>query len=98
MSGPGAGNAVFLYSDLLLHDMGSGLADGFQQGSASGSEFRTAPLWRVADRARFLHDGRAHSVPEAIGSHGGQAAGAAANFSSLSSSDQQSVLDFLGCI
>jgi Di-haem oxidoreductase, putative peroxidase len=98
LPGPGNASPVFLYSDLLLHDMGSALADGFEQGSASGSEFRTAPLWRVADRAHFLHDGRAHSIPDAIGSHGGQAAGAAARFGSLSSSDQQSLLDFLGCI
>jgi CxxC motif-containing protein (DUF1111 family) len=99
LPGPGAGTSpVFLYSDLLLHDMGSTLADGFEQGSASGSEFRTAPLWRVADRAHFLHDGRAHDIPEAIGLHGGQAAGAAASFGSLSSSDRQSLLDFLGCI
>jgi CxxC motif-containing protein (DUF1111 family) len=89
---------VFLYSDLLLHDMGGALADGFEQGSASGREFRTAPLWRVADRAHFLHDGRAHSIGEAIASHGGQAAAAAAGFASLSSSDQQSLLVFLGCI
>jgi CxxC motif-containing protein (DUF1111 family) len=98
LPGPGSGASVFLYSDLLLHDMGSALADGFEQGSASGSEFRTAPLWRVADRAHFLHDGRAHTIPEAIGFHGGQAAGAAASFGSLNSSDRQSLLDFLGCI
>jgi CxxC motif-containing protein (DUF1111 family) len=98
MAGPGSGAAVFLYSDLLLHNMGNALADGFEQGSASGSEFRTAPLWRVTDRAHFLHDGRAHSIPEAIGLHGGQAAGAAASFGSLSSSDRQSLMDFLGCI
>jgi len=98
LPGPGNASPVFLYSDLLLHDMGNALADGFQQGSASGSEFRTAPLWRVADRAHFLHDGRAQSIPEAIGLHGGQAAGAAASFGSLSSSDRQSLLDFLGCI
>lgn len=98
MPGPGNASPVFLYSDLLLHDMGNALADGFVQGAASGSEFRTAPLWRAADRAHFLHDGRAHDIPEAIGLHGGQAAGAAASFGSLSSSDRQSLLDFLGCI
>ena len=98
MPGPGNASPVFLYSDLLLHDMGNALADGFVQGAASGSEFRTAPLWRAADRAHFLHDGRAHDIPEAIGLHGGQAAGAAASFGSRSSSDRQSLLDFLGCI
>jgi hypothetical protein len=98
LPGPGNASPVFLYSDLLLHDMGSQLADGFEQGSASGGEFRTAPLWRVADRAHFLHDGRARSMPEAIGFHGGQAAGAAASFRSLASSDLQALLDFLSCI
>jgi len=98
LPGPGNASDVFLYSDLLLHDMGAGLADGFVQGSATGSEFRTAPLWRVADRAHFLHDGRAHNISEAIASHGGQAAGAAASFRSLGSSDLQALLDFLSCI
>jgi CxxC motif-containing protein (DUF1111 family) len=52
---PANGNATpaFLYSDLLLHDMGASLADGFEQGSAGGREFRTAPLWRVSDRSHF---------------------------------------------
>jgi CxxC motif-containing protein (DUF1111 family) len=98
LAGPGAGSDVFLYSDLLLHDTGAGLADRFEQGSATGSEFRTAPLWRVADRAHFLHDGRALTIRDAIESHGGQAAGAAAAFKSLGSSDLQALLDFLSCI
>ena len=98
LPGPGNASPVFLYSDLLLHDMGAGLADSFEQGSATGSEFRTAPLWRVSDRAHFLHDGRAHTISEAIASHGGQASGAAANFASLGSSDLQALMDFLSCI
>jgi hypothetical protein len=98
LPGPGNASDVFLYSDLLLHDMGGRLADGFVQGSATGSEFRTAPLWRVADRAHLLHDGRAQTISEAIGLHGGQAAGAAASFRSLGSSDLQALLDFLSCI
>ena len=98
LPGPGNASSVFLYSDLLLHDMGTALADGFVQGSATGSEFRTAPLWRVADRAHFLHDGRAQNISEAIGLHRGQAAGAAASFRSLGSSDLQALLDFLSCI
>jgi len=87
-----------LYSDLLLHDMGSGLADGFEQGSATGSEFRTAPLWRVSDRQHFLHDGRALTILDAILAHGGQATGAVAAFQSLSATDRQALLDFLHCI
>lgn len=98
LPGPGNASPVFLYSDLLLHDMGDGLADGFEQGTASGNEFRTAPLWRAADRAHFLHDGRARSISEAIGLHGGQAAGAAATFKALGSSDLEALLDFLSCI
>jgi CxxC motif-containing protein (DUF1111 family) len=86
------------YTDLLLHDMGSGLADGFLQGSATGSEFRTAPLWRVSDRQHFLHDGRASSIGEAIDAHGGQAAGAADRFRALGVSDRQALLAFLSCI
>jgi CxxC motif-containing protein (DUF1111 family) len=101
---PGPGNAgpvpttIRPYSDLLLHDMGAGLADGFEQGSATGREFRTMPLWRVADRAHFLHDGRARTIPDAIRAHGGQAAGAVAAFTALSPSDLQALLDFLNCI
>lgn len=98
LPGPGSAAPVFAFTDLLLHDMGPGLADGFVQGSASGSEFRTAPLWRVSDRAHFLHDGRAHSVTDAILAHGGQAAAAKAAFTALSGSDLQALLDFLNCI
>jgi CxxC motif-containing protein (DUF1111 family) len=98
LPGPGNASPVFLYSDLLLHGMGAGLADRFEQGSATGSEFRTAPLWRVSDRAHFLHDGRAHTIADAIRSHGGQAAAAAASFELLSPSDLQALMDFLNCI
>jgi hypothetical protein len=86
------------YTDLLLHDMGPGLADGFPQGSATASEFRTAPLWAVSDRFHFLHDGRASSLFDAIEAHGGQAAGVVDRFHALTASQQQALLDFLGCI
>jgi CxxC motif-containing protein (DUF1111 family) len=97
---PANGNATaaFLYSDLLLHDMGMSLADGFEQGSALGSEFRTAPLWRVSDRSHFLHDGRATSIVDAIRAHDGQAAGARDRYLALPPSDAQALLDFLRCI
>jgi Di-haem oxidoreductase, putative peroxidase len=98
LPGPGNASPVFLYSDLLLHDMGVRLADGFEQGSAAGSEFRTSPLWRVSDRSHFLHDGRAETITSAIRLHGGQAAPAAAAFGALSASDLQALMDFLGCI
>ena len=97
---PANGNATpaFLYSDLLLHDMGQSLADGFEQGSATGSEFRTAPLWRVSDRSHFLHDGRASSIDAAIRAHDGQAAGARDRFLALSDDDLKALLNFLKCI
>src|SRR5262249_34000604 len=63
---------VKLFSDLLLHDMGPGLADGIEQGEASGAEFRTAPLWGASHRGPYLHDGRAATLAEAIAAHGGE--------------------------
>jgi CxxC motif-containing protein (DUF1111 family) len=97
---PANGNATpaFLYSDLLVHDMGASLADGFQQGSALGSEFRTAPLWRVSDRSHFLHDGRAGSIDSAIRAHDGQAAPARLQYVALPADQIQALLDFLKCI
>jgi hypothetical protein len=97
---PANGNATpaFLYSDLLLHDMGASLADGFEQGSARGRDFRTAPLWRVSDRSHFLHDGRAASIDEAIRAHDGQAAGARGRYLASPATDVQALLDFLRCI
>jgi CxxC motif-containing protein (DUF1111 family) len=89
---------AFLYSDLLLHDMGAGLADGFAQGSATGNEFRTAPLWGVSQRQHFLHDGRASTIVDAISMHGGQATAAVDAFNALSAADRQALLDFLNGI
>jgi mono/diheme cytochrome c family protein len=101
---PGPGNAgpvpttIRPYTDLLLHDMGPALADGFPQGSATGNEFRTTPLWGVSRRQHFLHDGRATTLVEAIEAHGGQASGARAAFQALSAAARQLLLDFLNCI
>lgn len=95
---PGPGFTAFLYSDLLLHDMGPGLADGFVQGSATGSEFRTMTLVKLSERTHFLHDGRASTPTDAILAHGGQGAASATAFSALSPADKQSLLDFLGCL
>ena len=55
-----------LYSDLLVHNMGAGLADDIVQGDAGPAEFRTAPLWGVGQRIFFLHDGRTSSLLDAI--------------------------------
>jgi CxxC motif-containing protein (DUF1111 family) len=95
---PGPGRTINAYSDLLVHDMGAGFDDHFVAGSAGGTEWRTAPLWRVSDRVHFLHDGRAATISDAIAAHGGQAAPAAAGFAALDASTRQALLDFLGCI
>lgn len=95
---PGPGRTIRAYTDLLLHDMGPNLADGFEQGSATGSEFRTAPLWRVSERTHFLHDGRASTIADAISAHGGQGAASASAFARLIPSDQQALLDFLASL
>jgi len=87
-----------LYSDLLLHNMGAGLADDIQQGGASGSEFRTAPLWGLGQRIFFLHDGRTRDLLEAIrahsssGSEGNRVVGV---FNLLPDPQKQQILDFL---
>lgn len=87
-----------LYSDLLLHKMGAGLADDIAQGYAAGDEFRTAPLWGLGQRLFFLHDGRAADLMAAITAHaskGSEANGVAANYNALTSSQKQDLLVFL---
>jgi CxxC motif-containing protein (DUF1111 family) len=87
-----------LYSDLLVHHMGSGLADDVIQGSAGPDEFRSAPLWGLGQRIFFLHDGRTSDLVAAIQAHastGSEASGSVAKFTGLSASDQQDILNFL---
>jgi CxxC motif-containing protein (DUF1111 family) len=89
---------VNLFSDLLLHQMGQGLADGIAQGNAAGDEFRTAPLWGVGQRVFFMHDGRTSSLVEAIEAH--QSPGSEANqvveqFNHASPQQQQDLVTFL---
>lgn len=87
-----------LYSDLLLHHMGAGLADGVSQGLASGDEFRTAPLWGLGQRIYFLHDGRTTDLLGAIQAHastGSEASGSVAAFNTLLQQQKQDVLNFL---
>jgi CxxC motif-containing protein (DUF1111 family) len=95
---------VNLFSDLLLHDMGPGLADNIMQGQAGGDEFRTAPLWGLGQRIFFLHDGRTSDLLEAIRAHqsfGGwgvppsEANGVVHRFNTLNESQKQDVLNFL---
>jgi len=98
MPGPGARQLVQVYSDLLLHDMGPGLDDGISQGSARGSEWRTAPLWMLSERGKFLHDGRALTLPAAIGAHGGQGHAAADAFAGLDTVSKDALIAFLTCL
>jgi CxxC motif-containing protein (DUF1111 family) len=95
---------VNLFSDLLVHDMGPGLADGVTQGQAGPREFRTAPLWGLGQRLFFLHDGRASDLRDAIRAHQsgsfftGNASEANAvirNFNALQDNQKQDVLNFL---
>jgi CxxC motif-containing protein (DUF1111 family) len=89
------------YTDLLLHDLGPDLADNFPQGTASGQEWRTAPLWglglltSINPDVRYLHDGRARTLEEAILWHGGQAAASRERFKALSADDRQSLLAYV---
>jgi CxxC motif-containing protein (DUF1111 family) len=87
-----------LFSDLLVHHMGEGLADGITQGGAGPDEFRTAPLWGVGQRAFFLHDGRTSILVDAIRAHkskGSEANRVIDHFNRLSVEEQQAVIDFL---
>lgn len=99
--GPSAalsGKVVNLYSDLLVHGMGEGLADGIAQGNAGPDEFRTAPLWGVGKRVFFLHDGRTNDIVQAIEAHmsrGSEASQVIEQFNKLSAEEQQAIVDFL---
>jgi len=103
---------IMPFTDLLLHDMGPDLADGFVEGQAKGSMFRTSPLWGVGyaqwvagkERAGnttqmgYLHDGRAANLTEAIGWHGGEATVSRQRFLELSTQDRAALLSFLGSL
>ena len=92
------------YTDLLLHDMGEGLADGIEDSLASGSEWRTPPLWGIGltktvnGNTFFLHDGRARSIEEAILWHGGEGSNSRKNYSSLSLDDKDDLLNFINSL
>jgi CxxC motif-containing protein (DUF1111 family) len=92
------GRRVALFSDLLLHDLGPALADGIAQGFASGSDFRTPPLWGARESAPYLHDGRAATLEEAIALHGGEAARSLARFHALGAKRRAALLAFLRAI
>jgi CxxC motif-containing protein (DUF1111 family) len=95
---------VALYSDLLVHHMGAGLADDIIQGTAGPDEFRTAPLWGLGQRFYFLHDGRTSDLKAAILAHAGaakgswpasEANGVVTKFNALTESQKQDLLNFL---
>jgi CxxC motif-containing protein (DUF1111 family) len=88
---------VPLYSDLLLHDMGS-LGDGIAQAAASPREIRTPPLWGLRARGPYLHDGRAPTVEAAIVMHDGEAAITRDRYAGLSAAQKAALLQFLGSI
>jgi CxxC motif-containing protein (DUF1111 family) len=90
------------YTDLLMHDMGPGLDDGYTEGTALPSEWRTTPLWGLglSENSQggsyfLMHDGRAHSIEEAIDLHGGEAQQSRDNYQQLSSTEKDAILAFL---
>lgn len=94
---------VNLFSDIALHHMGPGLAEPVSQGAAGGEDFRTAPLWGLGQRIFLLHDGRTSNLITAILAHSStgpsgdcsEANAVINNYSKLSASDQQDLLNFL---
>ena len=84
------------YSDLLLHNMGTALADGLTEGRAGPADFRTPPLWGVgASGPPYLHDGRAHDLAEAIRQHDGEARNTRLRWEKLSPADRDALIRFL---
>jgi len=95
---------IWPYSDFLLHDMGEGLADGRPEGLASGTEWRTAPLWGVgltevvSGHSFLLHDGRARTAEEAILWHGGEGQAARDAYAALAPEDRAALLKFVNSL
>ena len=85
---------VRLFSDLLLHDMGS-LGDGIVQETATGREFRTPPLWGISQSAPYLHDGRALTIDEAIKAHEGEGKVVKDRYLKLNKAQQKLLTDFV---
>ena len=99
-----AQQTIWPYTDLALHDMGPALADNVIEDDANGQEWRTPPLWgigmqrKVIGQQRFLHDGRARSIEEAILWHGGEAAYSQDKFLKLNKNERQALVQFLRSI
>jgi len=97
-----ANKTFFPYTDLLLHDMGNELNDGYTEGSALPAEWRTPPLWGLGlsknsqgGQYYLLHDGRAGSIEEAILLHGGEAQQIKLSYQQLSDEDKAALINFL---
>ena len=97
-----ANKTFFPYTDLLLHDMGAGLDDGYTEGTATTAEWRTPPLWglglsRNSQGGKYflLHDGRANTIEAAIGLHGGEANQSRDNFLQLDAEQKNQLIKFL---
>jgi len=97
-----SGKTFAPYTDLLLHDMGAGLDDGYTEGSAKTSEWRTPPLWglglsKISQGGKYflLHDGRAQSIEEAILLHGGEGNSSKTKFQQLTQEEKNNLLKFL---
>lgn len=94
----GNGGEVLFYSDLLLHDMGAALDDKVVQSSATGADWRTTPLVGLGRRPRFLHDGRAVTLLDAVLDHAGEASVVRERFFELTEAEQQVVYRFLSAL
>jgi CxxC motif-containing protein (DUF1111 family) len=95
---------IFPYTDLLLHDMGEGLADHREDFLANGTEWRTPPLWGIGlietvnQHTYLLHDGRARNVEEAILWHDGEASESTKLFKKLSSQQRNQLIQFVNSL
>ena len=98
------GATIHPYTDLLLHDMGEGLADDRRDGDASGREWRTPPLWGIGlletvnGNQNYLHDGRARTIEEAVLWHGGEAQRSRDAFALMSAEERAALLAFLSSL
>jgi len=95
---------IYPYTDMLLHNMGEGLADHRPEGAANGNEWRTPPLWgvgltqTVSGHTLFLHDGRARNLTETILWHGGEGQSSRDKFAALSKADRDALLAFVNSL
>jgi CxxC motif-containing protein (DUF1111 family) len=92
------GDEVHPYTDLLLHEIADPGTPGIEEGVASPQEFRTPPLWGLAQSAPYFHDGRATTIEQAIESHAAEATDARTRFTTLSPTEREALLTFLSSL